>query len=182
MIEKIDKTLWGELEPEPEEEYEEEEEEEEMEQDEEEQEEQEQAEQQDEPIQDIPITDLSGLETPSGTKTELFAEHVPLRKDKREDQPKQLYTVLPQRETSIRGFMGSQHGYEVSRKKQVEVELNPEELEKGLDPETLKRKYNEKVEASLPVRQDLSDMVLEHAQNKKTKRDDKSKRHKEFKF
>jgi hypothetical protein len=31
-----------------------------------------------------------------------------------EEEPKQLYTVLPQKETSITGFMGSQHVYDIS--------------------------------------------------------------------
>jgi hypothetical protein len=102
--------------------------------------------------------------------------------------------VISQQETSVNGFMGSQHTYQLPSKdklglagpKDVDVAIAPEELE-HLDQETLKRKYTETVKGSKPTgrREDLSDLVDEHAQlqaQKRVKKDDTKKRHKDFKF
>ncbi|KAJ3279310.1 Splicing factor 3B subunit 2, partial [Borealophlyctis nickersoniae] len=145
----------------------------------------------------------SGLETP---------EYIELRKDVRrgavDEEPKQLYTVLPQRDANVKGFMGSTHVYDVSaatsggaaaaapeigtRKRKlgagVDIALNPEDLEEGLDANTIQRKYEQQVEADKGDggREDMSDMVAEHARaqdRKRVKRDEgKKKKDKEFKF
>lgn len=107
------------------------------------------------------------------------------------EPPKSLYTVLPQNKGSASSkgkFMSSTHTYSIPGK-DVEVALNPEDLEGGMDAETLKRKYEESVKPSrsgpaLPTasKEDLSDMVNEHndRQSKKRSRRDDSRR--DFKF
>ncbi|CAG8509211.1 5265_t:CDS:10 [Paraglomus brasilianum] len=125
----------------------------------------------------VPPSLASGLETP---------EVIELRKYQRaeEEEPKQLYTVLPQKETSITGFMGSQHVYDISnatgtskgtKRKAVgagvEVALDPSEMA-NLDEETLRAKFDEAQAASRPegAHEDLSDMVAEHASKQAKKR------------
>ncbi|KAI9476213.1 MAG: hypothetical protein EXX96DRAFT_639744 [Benjaminiella poitrasii] len=204
VVEPIDKQLWGELEPE--EEYEEESEEEEEEDEEEEEEETGAATTDD--IADGLVTPsgmasiASGLETP---------DHIELRKERKRDEdegPKQLYQVLPEVQKNITGFMGSQHGYDLSavdkapttadqarpqsskrKADNVDVAIDPSELESGLDEATLRAKYDAQMKAKLPVgagAEDLSDMYAEHAsrQAKKARTQDKRKdgSKKEFKF
>ena len=75
----------------------------------------------------------------------------------------------------------------------VEVALNPEDMGEGsLDPELLKKRYEESLEerAAANQKEDFSDMVAEHAQKmatKKRKTDSggggkKGSKDKEFKF
>ncbi|KAJ3090670.1 Splicing factor 3B subunit 2 [Quaeritorhiza haematococci] len=192
----VEKKLWGELEEEEESEEEEEEEEEGG--------EEEEGREEEAPGIESGLVTPSGLTSvPSGLETPDFIE---LRKDVRrsgEDEPKQLYTVIPQKETAIRGFMGSQHVYDISaavgsstssttKKRKgpggagVEVALNPEDLEAGLDEETVKRKYEERLGETAAGGEDFSDMVAEHAskqaKKRKMKEDKKDKGKKEFKF
>jgi splicing factor 3B subunit 2 len=203
IVEPVDKQLWGELESE--EEYEEEEEE----SEEEEEEEKEEVEQATEDLAD-------GLATPSGMASIASGletpDHIELRKDRKKDEdegPKQLYQVLPEVQKNISGFMGSQHGYDLTavdkpptgpptgrpqttkRKAgaNVDVAIDPSELESGLDEATLRAKYDAQMKAKLPVgagEEDLSDMYAEHAsrQAKKAKTQDsrKESKKKEFKF
>ncbi|KAJ3333298.1 hypothetical protein HDU76_009624 [Blyttiomyces sp. JEL0837] len=148
---------------------------------------------------DVPPEGLvtpSGLTSvPSGLETPDFIE---LRKDvRREDEgPRELYKVIPQKEVAIRGFMGSQHAYDMSavssssdsskkRKavpgvignKSVDVAINPEDLEEGLEEDAVRRAYDNSVKAANKEMrgEDFSDMVAEHAQReaKKRKKDDK---------
>lgn len=202
IVEPVDKQLWGELESE--EEYEEEEEE-----SEEEEEEEEEAEEQ--PTEDL----ADGLVTPSGMASIASGletpDHIELRKDRKKDEdegPKQLYQVLPEVQKNITGFMGSQHGYDLAavdkpstgpptgrpqstkrKADNVDVAIDPSELESGLDEATLRAKYEAQMKAKLPVgagEEDLSDMYAEHAsrQAKKAKTQDSRKegKKKEFKF
>jgi splicing factor 3B subunit 2 len=157
----------------------------------------------------------SGLVTPSGLESAVPSgletpDTIELRKDR---GPKELYRVLPQREVATKGFMGSTHTYDVSsalegippppppvsgRKKgmgamgvvtndtRIEMSLNPEDLEDGLEGEGVRRVYEgvvgaRKVEAR---GEDFSDMVAEHSakvQSKEKKKVEKSKKDK-FKF
>ena len=71
----------------------------------------------------------------------------------------------------------------------IEVALNPEELEEGLDEDTVRRKYEQQMEMEKEsqAKEDFSDMVAEHAQRQAKKRkkmeDAKSgKKYKDFKF
>ncbi|TPX31144.1 hypothetical protein SmJEL517_g05463 [Synchytrium microbalum] len=169
----IERALWGEME---EEEYEEEEE---VAADEEEEEEEEGVKEEGlaTPVIEAGLVTPSGLASsvPSGLETPEFIE---LRKDRRtmDEQPKSLYTVIPERATNISGFMGSERVYDISaaqaqaaavastsmpdqlpRKRKgfsstpsgVEVALNPEDMmtENGvLDSELLKKRYEETLE------------------------------------
>ncbi|TPX47185.1 hypothetical protein SeMB42_g01453 [Synchytrium endobioticum] len=212
----IERALWGEME---EEEYEEEEEAapaaDEQEGDDEEGKAAEREEGLATPVIETGLVTPSGIASsvPSGLETPEFIE---LRKDIRrpvgDAQQKSLYTVIPERATSIVGFMGSDRLYDVSvaqtqaaaaaasampdtlskkRKNMVEVALNPEDMGDGaLDPELLKKKYEETLEERAAANQpeDFSDMVAEHAQkmsSKKRKADSGSKKgpkEKDFKF
>ena len=85
--------------------------------------------------------------------------------------------------------MSSTHTYSVPGTKAVEISLNPEDLESGIDNETLKRKFDETVKESSKrgsafsnrQREDFSDLVNDHAEKqskKKSRRDEK----RDFKF
>ncbi|KAG0296718.1 Splicing factor 3B subunit 2, partial [Dissophora globulifera] len=114
-MEPVEKVLWGELDPEEEEEEDEEDEEEEEEGDEEGGEEREEEE---EELEEGLVTPSGMQSVASGLETPDFIE---LRKDSRratddadDGAPKSLYTVIPQKQTSITGFMGSQHVYDLA--------------------------------------------------------------------
>ncbi|KAI8084664.1 uncharacterized protein BX664DRAFT_337516 [Halteromyces radiatus] len=209
-IEPVDRTLFGQLESDEElEESEEEEEEEETKEEEEKL--------TDETLKEGLVTPsgiasvstvASGLETPD--VIELRKE---IRRPTEEETPKQLYQVLPEMEKKISGLMGSQHGYDLqnidkpviaptsgrmatssSKRKHdnVDVAIDPSELESGLDESTLRAKYEAQVKSKLPGgganAEDLSDMYAEHASRqaaKKKKPQDASKgkqKEREFKF
>lgn len=194
--EEVDKSLWGELESESEEEEESEEESEEE--------------------GDVDTTGLvtpgdAGLVTPSGVTSIPMGVETPdmieLRKRRIEDAMDQggdtpaLYQVLPEKKASVGGaMMGSAHIYDMSAvtagKKApdkpaveaVEVALNPDELD--LDTAAMQAKYEQTVreQQSQLEKEDLSDMVAEHAakqqkKRKKQQQDGKAqKKYKEFKF
>ncbi|KAK2163247.1 hypothetical protein LSH36_83g04088 [Paralvinella palmiformis] len=194
--EEVDKSLWGELESESEEEEESEEESEEE--------------------GDVDTTGLvtpgdAGLVTPSGVTSIPMGVETPdmieLRKKRIEDAMDQggdtpaLYQVLPEKKASVGGsMMGSAHIYDMSAvaaaKKApdkpaveaVEVALNPDELD--LDTAAMQAKYEQTVreQQSQLEKEDLSDMVAEHAakqqkKRKKQQQDGKAqKKYKEFKF
>ena len=105
--------------------------------------------------------------------------------------------------TAVSGFMGSQHGYDMSagvptldedqvlgRKRKagaIDVALNPDDLESGMNSEAIKKLYQTQsnpVKASA-VKEDLSDMVDEHTKKqagKRQKKDEPKKDAKKFKF
>jgi len=207
--EPIDKELWGELEPEEEEE---EEEESEAESDEEETR---------EPAPSDGLQTPSGLETPSGMTSVVSTvaggletpDFLELRKGRSVSDameasgPRSLYQVVPEKQTSVRGLMGSERGYDVSavasaplpvlgeergtkRKNGVDVSLDAGELE-GLSEEELRRKYEAHARGNAGVPgagsrgEDFSDMVAKEMAKKKQKMDrerDGRKGGKEFKF
>ncbi|CAO3622530.1 unnamed protein product [Cunninghamella echinulata] len=150
------------------------------------------------------LTVASGLETP---------DVIELRKGKsvEDEGPKQLYQVLPEVDKKVTGLMGSQHGYDLnniekpviaptsgrlatsSKRKlggdNVDIAIDPSELESGLDESTLRAKYEAQMKSKIPggATEDLSDMYAEHAsrqaKKKKTGQDPKGKqKEKEFKF
>lgn len=150
------------------------------------------------------LTVASGLETP---------DVIELRKGKavEDEGPKQLYQVIPEVDKKITGLMGSQHGYDLknvekpviaptsgriatsssSKRKlgdNVDIAIDPSELESGLDESTLRAKYDAQMKSKIPggATEDLSDMYAEHASRqakKKKTQDGKGKqKEKEFKF
>ncbi|KAF9556170.1 DUF382-domain-containing protein [Agrocybe pediades] len=209
--EPINKELWGELEPE-----EEEEEESESESEEEEEEE-----------QSAPADGMqtpSGLETPSGMASVVSTvaggletpDFLELRKGRAVSEvdsssgPRSLYQVVPEKQTSVRGLMGSERGYDVSavagapipvlgdergtkrKANGVDVSLDAAELE-GLSEEELRRKYDAHARGNAGVPgsgrgEDFSDMVAKEMSKKKQKMDkerdqrDQKKSGKEYKF
>lgn len=68
----------------------------------------------------------------------------------------------------------------------VELAFNPEELEQGLDEETVRKRYEEQQSAGQEETEDFSDMVAEHATRQAKKRkvdtDKKDKKKEKFKF
>ncbi|KAL4237418.1 Splicing factor 3B subunit 2 [Mactra antiquata] len=193
----IDKAKWGELESESESEEESESESEE-----------------ETPEDSGLITPAEGLVTPSGITSVPVGMETPdmieLRKRRIEDSMDQggdtpaLYQVIPEKKTNVGGaMMGSAHIYDVptnlpggGAKKPgekvstegIEVALNPEELD--LDTAAMQAKYDQTLreQQSQLEKEDLSDMVAEHAakQKKRKKKQEESgkaaKKYKEFKF
>lgn len=206
--EPIDKAPWGELEPEEEEEESESEEE---------SEEEEVA----EPTPADGLQTPSGLETPSGMASVVSTvaggletpDFLELRKhsgrttsEAVESGPRSLYQVVPERQTSVRGLMGSERGYDVNavssapipvlgdergtkrKANGVDVSIDGGELE-GLSEEGLRRKYDAHSRGNAGVpgagREDFSDMVAQEMAKKRQKmeRDREGKRGaKEYKF
>ncbi|KAI5124559.1 hypothetical protein M0805_003081 [Coniferiporia weirii] len=205
--EPIDKNVWGELEPEEEEEEESESEEEEDE---------------DEEAEPTPTDGLqtpSGMETPSGMTSVVSTvaggletpDFLELRKNTGRAQaepadtgPRSLYQVVPEKQTAVRGLMGSERAYDVSavagssvpilgdergtkrKANGVDVSLDASELE-GMSESELRRRYDAQSRGSAGVpgaanREDFSDMVAKEMAKKKQKMDRDTKKGKEFKF
>jgi len=196
--EEVERTLWGELESESEESESEEESEGEE-------------EGQEGGDESGLITPAEGLITPSGV-TSIPAgmetpEMIELRKRKVETEMEggetpSLYQVLPERrnERVAGAMMASTHTYELPGKRAaaaaagaggegVEVALDPSELDL-VDTEAMAQRYEERMRETQLEKEDLSDMVAEHAAKQKNKRkrqaaqqdDKKTKKYKEFKF
>ncbi|XP_070577299.1 splicing factor 3B subunit 2-like [Ptychodera flava] len=193
--EEIDRTLWGELESESEEEEEEEEE---------------SSSDEEKPDDTGLITPADGgLITPSGITSVPAGMETPemieLRKKKIEDameqggETPQLYTILPEKKAAVGAAMlGSTYTYDVAGAKKTQaaggtdqgiaVALDPSELD--LDTSAIEAKYEETVreQQGQLEKEDLSDMVAEHAAKQKKKRKAQSqeakpsKKYKEFKF
>nr|XP_022332731.1 splicing factor 3B subunit 2-like [Crassostrea virginica] len=190
--EDVDKSLWGEMEEESSSEEESEEEEEE-----------------EEDTSGLVTPGPEGLVTPSGMTSVPMGMETPdmieLRKKRIEDAMDQggetpaLYTILPEKKSSVGGaMMGSAHVYDTTAvtavKKDkpgtegIEVALNPEELD--MDTAAMQAKYDQTMreKQSQLEKEDLSDMVAEHAakQKKRKKQQQDSgksaKKYKEFKF
>jgi len=207
--EPIDKTPWGELEPEEEEESEESEEE-----------------SEDEDAESAPApTDgmqtPSGLETPSGMASVVSTvaggletpDFLELRKGRTiseavsasETGPRSLYQVVPEKQASVRGLMGSERGYDVSavsagavpvlgdergtkrKANGVDISIDASELE-GMSEEELRRRYDTHSRGNAGVAgrgEDFSELVAKEMANRKKQRMEKEgreKKGKEFKF
>ncbi|KAJ7449551.1 DUF382-domain-containing protein [Mycena latifolia] len=208
MGEPVDKNLWGELEPEEEED--------------EDESSAEGSDSEDEtPAPADGLQTPSGLETPSGMTSVVSTvaggletpDFLELRKGRAASEaydagPRSLYQVVPEKQTSVRGLMGSERGYDVSavashanipvlgderstkrKANGVDVSIDAAELE-GLSEEELRRKYDAHSRGSAGVpgsREDFSDFVAKEvaSRSKKQKaqeRDRDSKKGKEFKF
>jgi len=196
-LEEIDHTLWGEMDSESEEEES---------SDEEEEEEEEEG----EAVSGLqtPVVD-AGLATPSGT-TSVGAgletpDNLELRKRRIEadmeggETPQLPYQIIPEKRNERVGasMMGSTHTYDLGKRTgkggkeaAVELALNPEDLD-NMDTETmaLRAEAALREQQNLLAKEDLSDMVAEHAAKQKNKRkaqqskeDPKAKKYKEFKF
>lgn len=148
--------------------------------------------------------------TPSGISSSVTAgletpDMIELRKRKIEAEMESggetpaLYKVLPEKAAAVGGsMMGSSKVYDLAAAKKVaamdvDVALNPDELE--LDSEIITARYNQEMREHGGEREDLSDMVADHAakQSKKRKQqkqqqpaastsDKDKKKQKEFKF
>jgi splicing factor 3B subunit 2 len=198
----IDRKHWGELEEE--EDYESEEEESSDEEgekgDEEEGEEEQEA-----PSKAAPPE--SGLVTPTGLAT---PDHLVLRKKDAqaeaaaEQAAQPLYRVLPQREMAVGGAaFGSSHGYVVpgaadaaaakkgkdaavnliksQRTKEMEFTLSETDVA-NLTDDRLQEMFEAKVASSAPAKEDVSDVIAEHAKKKKAASTKDKKKWQEFKF
>jgi splicing factor 3B subunit 2 len=155
-------------------------------------------------------TVAGGLETPDflDLRKSAAVRAVP---DMTDSGPKQLYQVVPEKQTAIRGLMGSERGYDVAglahgggsgivpvlgqeqrgpkRKGGVEVSIDASELE-GMSEDQLKRHYAEASRSGsgsgvhVPGgREDFSDMVVENTKKQRQKQDNKKReKEKDFKF
>ena len=163
-----------------------------------------------------------GLMTPSGISTTVSAgletpDNIELRKrkqieaDMEGEEDRVLYKILPEKAASIgASMMGSSKVYDLSSAKKVhdlsgiasgiEMALNPDELE--MDSELLQSRYDQQMRAQKGAgggagveREDMSDMVADHAAKMKQKskakqaaaaaapqEKDKNKKYKYFKF
>ena len=162
-----------------------------------------------------------GLVTPSGISTTVSAgletpDNIELRKRKQieadmeaDDEPRVLYKILPEKSASIgASMMGSSKVYDIGAAKKVhdlssgiasgiDLALNPDELE--MDSDTLQSRYDQQMKLQKGAgveREDMSDMVADHAAKMKQKQKakqaaanapasqekDKNKKYKEFKF
>jgi len=209
--EPVDKDLWGELQPEEEEEEEESEDE---------SEEEEAA----EPAPTDGLQTPSGLETPSGLTSVVSTvpggletpDFLELRKNAGrasseavESGPRSLYQVVQEKQTSVRGLMGSERAYDVAgiaggapvpvlgeergtkrKANGVDLSIDAAELE-NMSDEQLRRRYESASRGSAGVpgahgQEDFSDMVAKEMSGraKKQKMTDskKSGSSKEFKF
>lgn len=208
----IDKSKWGELDPDVEESDEEEEEE-------EDEEEEEQA----VPPEGLqtPSTFAQGMETPSGFQS--VASTIPggmetpdfleLRKRRETTTdteaggpPRELYQVLPEQRANIKGILGSERAYDTrnistgnvpilgvddrGQKRKagaVDMSIDAAELE-GLSEAELRQRFEDAKRASSGAgqggREDLSDVVAEEAARRRKQAEQKDKRRKQdnFKF
>lgn len=199
--EEIDQTLWGEMESESEEEESSEEEDEE-----------EEEEGQETGLQ-TPVVD-TGMATPSGTTSVGIGagletpEMIELRKKRIEadmeggETPSLPYQVLQEKRNERVGasMMGSTHTYDLGHKKPrpsdtaIELALNPEEVDlMDSDAMHIRAEAAMREQQASLAKEDLSDMVAEHAAKQRSKRkrleqkDQKegssgTKKYKEFKF
>ncbi|KAF8337535.1 uncharacterized protein EI90DRAFT_3279743 [Cantharellus anzutake] len=210
--EPIDRTLWGEPDPEEDEEPEESEEE-----------------SDEEETTEIVATDgmqtPSGLETPSGMHSVVSTvpggletpDFLELRKGRAQSEVsdtsssnRTLYQVVPERQANIRGLMGSERAYDVSglansvnapvlgaddrgskrKANGVDVSIDSAEELEGLTEAQLRAKYEAASRGSAGVpgagnREDYSDMIAKEMAKKKQKMEkERSSRgkEKEFKF
>ncbi|TIC08353.1 DUF382-domain-containing protein [Wallemia mellicola] len=202
--EEIDKSLWGEIlsdedqEDSSEEESESEEEEEEG---------------ADEGVEEMDEEAMDGMETPSGMAS--VATSVPgggletpaftdIRKGGRsgaesvvDSKPRELYQVIPEKQTSVDGLMGSERGYDFqtlgeesnnTRKRKtgdVELAIDPEELA-NMTSEEIKQAYEEQRRSSTnrvhvpgaDRAEDFTD-ILQEEQGKRQKREERRRADKE---
>lgn len=181
--------------------------------------EEEEEEEDDEPVHSgrVPVDGLetpSGLATPSGYNSVTSTvpggletpDFIELRKrtqrDTTDDEPsgpKELYTVVPERETSVRGFMGSSTAYDLSathapvlgedrgtKRKSGDVDIS---LDGDEDPTALKEKYNAARQRDSRVhvpgqhvnRAEFDDVIANESK-KRSRRDEKKGKDKAEKF
>ncbi|XP_015789977.1 splicing factor 3B subunit 2-like [Tetranychus urticae] len=190
--EEVDKSLWGEIESEEEEEEEDEEEEE---------EEAENDKFTGETDDSGLVTPSEGSETPSGFASMPNGMETPdiieLRKRKIEaemesNESATLYTIIPEKTTERVGkeMLASTHIYDVTgslKKGQgVEVALDPNDLEMPVAGLAAKYEKSLKEQQASIAKEDLSDMVAEHAARQKRKKvqdtSKSNKKYKDFKF
>ncbi|KAH7107652.1 DUF382-domain-containing protein [Auriculariales sp. MPI-PUGE-AT-0066] len=201
--EPVEKTPWGELEPEEEDEEEEEEEEED-----------------DEDTAEVAAPDglqtPSGLVTPSGmtsvvstvaggleTPDFLELRKTSTRQETESSGPRSLYQVVPERQTSVRGLMGSERGYDVAavaapsvpvlgeergtKRKANGVDISIDESQLGkLSEDDLRKRYDTGTRGNAGVTGNSNreewDSVAKEVARKKQRVDGKKSKEKEFKF
>ncbi|KZV92887.1 DUF382-domain-containing protein [Exidia glandulosa HHB12029] len=201
--EPVEKTMWGELEPEEEEEEEEESEEE-------------------EEAQEMEVAPTDGMQTPSGLETPSgmasvvstvpggleTPDFLELRKNtgrvEESSGPRSLYQVVPERQTSVRGLMGSERGYDVAavagghvpvlgeergtKRKANGVEVSIDEAElAGLSEDQLRKKFDAASRGSAGVtgrgsRDEWDSVAQEVARKKQKTESNKKSKEKEYKF
>ncbi|KAK1236489.1 hypothetical protein PQX77_000266 [Marasmius sp. AFHP31] len=149
-------------------------------------------------------TIAGGLETPDFLELRKNAARAPSEAAEASG-PRSLYQVVPEKQTTVRGLMGSERGYDVGavasapipvlgdergtkRKNGVDVSIDAEQLE-GMSEEELKRKYDAHSRSTVNVpgsKEDFSDLVAKESANRKRQKmereRERDKKTKEFKF
>jgi splicing factor 3B subunit 2 len=207
----IDRSRWGEIEimeaEESDEEEDEEEEEEEMEMEEDEEEESGPADGLETPsglatpsgYNSVTSTVPGGLETPDFIELRKRTQPRSSANDDEPSGPRELYTVVPERDTAIKGFMGSSTTYDLSgvhapvlgdergtKRKSGDVDIS---LDGDEDATTLKEKYNaarkQDSHVHVPgqhVNRDDFDDVISSETKKRSRREEKKGKEKAEKF
>lgn len=157
------------------------------------------------------LTTPSGIETPDSLELRKGAA-ASRREEEEEEQEKQLYQIMQQQEASVGAAMfGSSYKYVVpgsaggekpkakaggpqtvdlmksQKTEKVAIALDPTEVEnlEELDEGALKDRYERELQSKQPTREDVSDLMAEHAakkRKKEQKEQKEKKKQKEFKF
>lgn len=140
------------------------------------------------PLSEAGLTETTESATGTDTGTET-PDIVQIKKFGARDDQKQLYQTLDVQKNAVgTNLMGSAYTYAVPRGSDVEVSLNPGELEQYQDPELAQEKYAQALEdAQAKNREDREgvDDVYDEQTRKRAKKDNKGKTnkpHKAFKF
>jgi splicing factor 3B subunit 2 len=145
-----------------------------------------------------------GLETPDFLELRKTSNRTAPAAD---EGPRSLYQVVPEKQTSVRGLMGSERGYDVSglagtgalpvlgeergtkrKANGVDVSVDADTLE-GMSEEELRRRYEQGARGGANVpggREDFSDIVAQEGAKRKKQEKDREQRKKgkdkEFRF
>lgn len=149
-------------------------------------------------------TIAGGLETPDFLELRKTSQRT-VAEAMESSGPRSLYQVVPEKQTSVRGLMGSERGYDVSavagapipvlgnergtKRKAGGVDVSLDMDAGDLNEEDLRRKYDAHSRGNAGVpgaggREDFSDMVAKEMAKKKQKmdKDREGKKGREFKF
>jgi splicing factor 3B subunit 2 len=139
------------------------------------------------PLSEAGLTETTESATGTDTGTET-PDIVQIKKFGARDDQKQLYQTLEMQKATVgANIMGSAYTYNVPKAGDVEVSLNPAELEAYQDPELAKEKYDRALEdAQARSREEREgvDEVFDAESRKRAKKEKGkgNKPHKAFKF
>nr|WJH19462.1 Splicing factor 3B subunit 2 [Euglena gracilis] len=134
------------------------------------------------PLSEAGLTETTQSATGTDTGTET-PDVVQIKKYSARDDGRPLYQTLEVQKASVgANIMGSAYTYAVPRAGEVDVSLNPGELDQYQDPELAKEKYNRALEEALPRGKDDAEDGEEQRKRLKKEKGKYNKPHKSFKF